>query len=98
MGLTTQGLADLVCEKVWRNLTLDEWHQLVAEDIPYDRTCPDLPAHPSVREAAKKLAKAGDVDGATALFQRLVELDPDLDLNPEAEAKRLAAAASKASQ
>ena len=41
-------LAELVCDKVWRNLTLDEWHQFVGEDIPYERTCPNLPAHPSV--------------------------------------------------
>ncbi len=41
-------LADLVCEKVWRNLTIEEWREFVSEDMPYERTCPDLPAHPSV--------------------------------------------------
>jgi WD40 repeat protein len=34
-------LADAVCEKVWRNLTLDEWKQFVGE-LPYERTCPNL--------------------------------------------------------
>ena len=41
-------LADLVCEKVWRNLTIEEWREFVSENMPYERTCPDLPAHPSV--------------------------------------------------
>lgn len=91
MRLTTRGLSDRVCELVWRNLTLDEWRQFVAEDIPYERTCRNLPAHPSVRETAEKLARAGDVDGAVTLFARLLELHPELDLNPQVEAERLAA-------
>ncbi len=83
-------LADLVCEKVWRNLTLDEWHQFVGEDIPYARTCPDLPAHPSLVETARKKAKAGDVEGAVVLFRRAVELEPALAINPEEEAAAFA--------
>ncbi|MGI9301303.1 MAG: hypothetical protein ACR2RB_01150 [Gammaproteobacteria bacterium] len=53
-----------------------------------------MPVHSGVQEPAEKLAKEGDVDGAVALLQRLVELDPGLDLDPAAEAKRLAAAAA----
>jgi WD40 repeat protein len=41
--VSTAKLAGLVPKKVWRNLTLDEWRQFVGEDIPYERTCPDLP-------------------------------------------------------
>jgi WD40 repeat protein len=41
-------LVDIVCEKVWRNLTIEEWREFVSEDMPYQRTCPNLPAHPSV--------------------------------------------------
>ena len=83
-------LAELVCEKVWRNLTLEEWHQFVGTDIPYERTCPNLPIHPSLLETAEKNAKAGDKEGAVALFQRAIELQPDLRIRPEAEAARLA--------
>jgi hypothetical protein len=95
MRLPTDGLANLVCEKVWRNLTLEEWRQFVAEDIPYERTCPNLPVHPSVMETAREHAKKGDLAGAVTLFQRAAELDPDLDLNPRAEAERLAGSGSQ---
>ena len=85
-------LADLVCEKVWRNLTLEEWRQFVGEDIPYERTCLDLPVHPSLVETARKKAKAGDVEGAVVLFRRAVELEPALAINPEEDAAALARA------
>src|SRR5262249_16325252 len=37
-------LANLVCEKVWRNLTCEEWRRFVGEGIPYEPTWPNLPA------------------------------------------------------
>jgi WD40 repeat protein len=37
----TDTLAEMVCEKVWRNLTLDEWRQFVGADIMYVTTCPN---------------------------------------------------------
>jgi hypothetical protein len=40
----TELLAELVCRKVWRNLSMDEWQQYVGGDVPYERTCPNLPA------------------------------------------------------
>ena len=40
----TETLADRVCEKVWRNLTLNEWRRFVGADLPYERTCPNLPS------------------------------------------------------
>ena len=39
----TEILLDLVCDKVWRNLTLSEWRRFVGRDIPYERTCNSLP-------------------------------------------------------
>ena len=87
---TAQQVADMICRKVRRNLTLDEWHTFIGTELPYERTCPNLPLHPSLIGTAEKLAKAGDVAAAVALFQRAVTLDPDLDLDPQAEASRLA--------
>ena len=85
---TTQQVADMVCEKVWRNLTLDEWHKFVGVDIPYERTCENRPIHTSLFEAAEKLAKEGDKENALALLERAVELDSGLDLNPQQEVER----------
>ncbi len=39
----TGKLAGLVCEKVWRNLTHEEWRSFVGEGIPYEPTCLNLP-------------------------------------------------------
>jgi hypothetical protein len=86
----TKDIADMICQEVWRNMTLGEWHKFVGVEIPYERTCPNLPIHPSLFETAEKLAKGGDVAGAAALLEPARQLDPDLDLDPEVEAERLA--------
>ena len=92
---TTKEVADRVCQKVWRNLTLDEWHKFVGTELPYERTCVNLPIHPTLFEAAGKLARENDIEGAVALLARAVELDPDLKLDPQKEAERLAKSADQ---
>ena len=87
---TTEGVAEMICQKVWRNLTLEEWHKFVSVEIPYERTCPNLPIHPSLFETAARLAKENDMAGAVALLERAMELDPELGLDPRQEAQRLA--------
>ncbi|MCP4376147.1 MAG: CHAT domain-containing protein [bacterium] len=89
----TEALADIVCQKVWRNLMLEEWRQSVGEGIPYELTCPNLPLHPSFLEVGRDLAKEGGIDGAVAIFQRALALDPALDLDPQVEANKWAASA-----
>jgi WD40 repeat protein len=37
----TEILAEMVCEKVWRNLTADEWQKFVGADLPSEHTCPN---------------------------------------------------------
>jgi hypothetical protein len=58
------------CELVNRNLSMAEWEQLLPR-IPYERTCPDLPAGqdaPSDAAAARyRLATLHTVDGGTLL-------------------------------
>ncbi len=83
-------LAEQVCQKVWRNLTIDEWYRFIGEDIPYERTCPNLPVHSSLMSLAASLATSGDTDAAVALLTRATELDTTLTFDPVAEAERLA--------
>ncbi|HEX7312945.1 MAG TPA: caspase family protein [Pyrinomonadaceae bacterium] len=47
----TEILASLVCDKVRRNLTNDEWVQFVGQDVEYERTCPNLPPPEGVAES-----------------------------------------------
>ena len=42
--------ADYLCTRVWRNLSLNEWRLYVGEGVPYQRTCPALPAGDGVSE------------------------------------------------
>lgn len=39
----TEPLYDEVCQRVWRNLSPQEWQQFVGKGMPHERTCPDLP-------------------------------------------------------
>lgn len=39
----TKALVENVCQKVWRNLTWEEWEQFIGSHIPYVPTCPNLP-------------------------------------------------------
>jgi len=41
--ISTQALTDMICEKMWRNLTQDEWNQFIGPNISYECTCPNLP-------------------------------------------------------
>ncbi len=36
-------LADELCDRVRRNMTIGEWRRLNGENVPYKRTCPGLP-------------------------------------------------------
>jgi WD40 repeat protein len=40
---STENLAELVCKKVWRNLSRSEWNDFVGKMIPYEKTCIPLP-------------------------------------------------------
>jgi WD40 repeat protein len=38
-------MATVLCSKLTRNMTKDDWDSYVAEDLPYESTCPNLPAN-----------------------------------------------------
>jgi WD40 repeat protein len=82
-------LIDEAASRLTRNLTFDEW-QRYFPDESYNKTCPNLPIHPTFIEAGRDLARAGDVKGAATIFRRVHELEPSLYLDPEAEASKLA--------
>ena len=91
MWAATPKLVETVCEGVQRNLTLSEWQELVGNHLPYERTCTNLPLHPSLLEEAKTLAKKGEVAKALKFFERAKSLDSSLDLDPKKEVEKLAA-------
>ncbi len=86
--LWPEDLIDEAGSRLTRNLTYQEWRRYLPDE-PYRKTCPNLPIHPSFIEAGRDLARAGDVNGAIAIFRRAVELEPTLDLDPEEKAQRL---------
>ncbi|MEM7031371.1 MAG: hypothetical protein AAF629_17550, partial [Chloroflexota bacterium] len=49
----TSYLARLGCQKVLRNLSLEEWERYVPSRRTYRQTCPNLPVHASVIAAGK---------------------------------------------
>ncbi len=78
------------CQLANRNLSWEEWRQYLGDE-PYHKTCAAAPVHPSVLEAARNQARAGDQAGAVALFKQALALDPGLQLDPEREARAAAA-------
>ena len=87
----TEQLAHTVCDTAKENLSFSEWKKIVGEEIPYERTCPNLPIHPSFLEEGKRLAKEGSRDRAESIFQRAKQLDPFLELDPKEEVEKLSA-------
>ncbi len=50
----TEILADMVCEKLLRNLSREEWQWFMGPDISYERTCPKLPAGEGTSEVVRE--------------------------------------------
>ncbi|WP_346294308.1 AAA family ATPase [Sphaerothrix gracilis] len=85
--LWSRDLAEQVCLRLIRNLTAAEWTNYVQTDLTnYSLTCPQLPVHSTVIEAAKQSAETGKVQEATALFRRILKLARDagqtVDIDP----------------
>jgi WD40 repeat protein/tetratricopeptide (TPR) repeat protein len=69
---TMSDLFDESGRRVSRNLTWDEWREFVGTDLPYEKTCDHLPAHPTVITALKNEAKSAGIPEA------LAAVDPSL--------------------
>jgi WD40 repeat protein len=85
--LNNADLLERACEVVGRNLSMNEWEQSFL-DQDYQRTCPNLPIHPSFLQAAATLARRGEITQAVASYQQVLRLDPTLVITPEVEANR----------
>ncbi len=81
-------LVELACQQVRRNMNVLEWQQFVGAEVAYRRTCSDQPVHPTLVDAARRLARSGDVAAAATQLQYLLSLDPSLSFDPAAEAER----------
>jgi WD40 repeat protein len=64
--------AEIACQIAGRNLTWDEWTRYIG-DVPYQRTCPELPIHYSVIDALGRQANAADLAGNTDAAQAFYE-------------------------
>ncbi|MGB0387036.1 MAG: hypothetical protein ACPGWR_19650, partial [Ardenticatenaceae bacterium] len=101
--LSLEQLSELACYTAARNFTQAEWVQYFPEQpVAYRQTCPNLAVHPSVIETllaeGQVLAKESQIEDAIAKFEQAIALEPDLadllyqaPLEPETEARRLAA-------
>jgi WD40 repeat protein len=76
------------CAHLTRNLTQQEWSLFLGSE-PYQKTCSKLGIHASVIEAARNTARKGDVKGAVAQFKKILEIEPNLALRPEQEARKM---------
>jgi WD40 repeat protein len=72
-----------------RNLSYAEWKQHLGDE-PYQATCPGVPVdiHGLVLEG-ERLAKSGELTRATDVLRQARDLDPQLQLEPGVQVKRL---------
>jgi WD40 repeat protein len=47
LAVHAEAFPTVLCERVSRNLTHTEWREFVSQELPYEHTCPHLPAPPS---------------------------------------------------
>ncbi|MDJ0568592.1 MAG: WD40 repeat domain-containing protein [Pleurocapsa sp. MO_192.B19] len=73
---STDVLADIVCQKVLRNLTRQEWQQFMGDDIPYERTCPNLPPGEGTSEKAARAEEVSELEREFRVKLALLKLYP----------------------
>jgi hypothetical protein len=79
-------LTQIACQIANRNLTQNEW-QLLLGNLPYHKTCVDLPAHPSVYEALfeeiEELSKQGKIPSAIETLVKVQRLAPAAEISAD---------------
>lgn len=94
--LNQKELIKKTCGRLSQNLRIDLWRRYFNNN-PYQKTCNNLPIHPSFLREGKKLAQAGEISEAVKIFKRAKRLEPNtynnrgrklktgIDLNPGTE-------------
>lgn len=77
-------LKDQLCKTLPGNFTALEWEQYFEDLSTYDRTCPNLPIHPSYFERVGTLIVNGQTERAETLLQRANQLDSSLRIDVKA--------------
>jgi hypothetical protein len=76
-------LIQLACQIANRNLTQDEWQQLLG-NTPYHQTCGDLPVHSSVYKTllqeTEELTKQGKITSALETLTKIQRLEPAVEI------------------
>ena len=83
-------LREWACHIAGRNLSFFEWNQYFRGE-EYRLSCPKLPAHYSVLQAGRGLAKNRNIEAAVNIFRQVLNVDSGLDFDPQAEAGKWAA-------
>jgi WD40 repeat protein len=79
-------IVEEACTRLGRNLTYQEWQNYMG-DRAYRKTCEKLPIDQSFIDQGIVLAEADDLKGAEAVFRSVKEMEPNLKLDPKAEAQ-----------
>ncbi|MCP4593010.1 MAG: hypothetical protein GY842_19935, partial [bacterium] len=76
------------CTRLFRNLTWDEWVSYIGVEESYQRTCSDLPIHPSVVEEtiiqAEDLITDGDAEKAYSTYEQAIQWMSETDEREQA--------------
>ncbi|NEQ55252.1 MAG: hypothetical protein F6K11_34880 [Leptolyngbya sp. SIO3F4] len=74
-SLWSSNLAELICQRLGRNLTASEWEKYMQTELTkYNLTCSNLPIHRSVLDEAHETSKSGDTKQATKLYRRMAKI------------------------
>ena len=80
------------CERLTRNLSLDEWWRFVG-DAPYEKTCTGLPLHDSYLTWGIELARSAPYEEVLKYYERVRDQQPALAISPVSEANQAMATA-----
>lgn len=83
-------LKELACRTAGRNLSVAEWEQYFP-GRPYEKTCANLPLHPSYFAAGVELARKGNIPDAIAHLEAGLRLDPTWPMDPRTVSHQAAA-------